>query len=384
MRKKLLILACNYPSNLEPLGGVFVKEQARILSENFSVSVLNPKIFGWRGAFRRLRQPMEANIDSDAAFVKRVRSFSALAFLSGGARKQLLSSSKKGYQEIIELFGKPDLIAGHFAVDSGWLASILAEENKIPYILHEHASQFCMYLHNAESASMAREAIRKAAAIVAVSPHLEREIKDFEPSAKTLVIGNYVDTELFCPENPTAISHPPVFFAAGHVTDQKGFSFLLNATAILLQRNVGDFRIVIGGGGPKLDDLKRLADKLGLTNIVNFLGPIQPDRVLENMRMAQCVVMPSLHESFCIVLAEAISCGKPVIATRCGGPEFFVDARNGYLANPGDPLDLAEKMLAILRKEKTFDPNSLHQSIHSRFGKEAFLSQISRVYNQFL
>ena len=383
MAKRILILACAYPNSRDPLNGIFVQAQAGALISEYSVAVLNPKIFGLRAALRGLAQPAETDTALECVPVVRPRTFVAIS-RPKWVRKAMLNSARAGLSELCNSWGKPDLVAAHFAVYSGWLGLQIAKDLNIPYVLHEHASSFAMYLRNSESRELARLAISGASSVIAVSPHLERALLDFDPAARTLVIGNLVNTDHFSLATEPRAPQPFTFLSVGKASSQKGFSYLLEAAAILARREEKKFRIVLGGDGPELSALRRLAVQLQISHVVDFLGSIPPSLVLENMRACDCVVMPSLHESFCIVLAEAMACGKPVISTRCGGPEFFVDAESGYLVNVSDPVDLAVAMAAVINKERTFDPSIIRKKIHSRFGKEAFLQNIADLYSSVL
>ena len=100
------------------------------------------------------------------------------------------------------------------------------------------------------------------------------------------------------------------------------------------------------------------------------------------MQSCDVFVLPSLHETFGIVLGEAMSCGKPVIATRCGGPEFVVTDDSGCLVDVADPAALAEVMSRFIDGRLTFDSESVRSSVVSRFGVDSFLRQTSDLYQR--
>jgi len=92
--------------------------------------------------------------------------------------------------------------------------------------------------------------------------------------------------------------------------------------------------------------------------------------------------LPSLGETFGIALGEAMACGKPVVATRCGGPQFIVTPETGLLVDVADPTALAGAMDRFLSEQISSDPTVIRQSIQSRFGEEAFLDNLSSIYDQ--
>jgi len=80
---------------------------------------------------------------------------------------------------------------------------------------------------------------------------------------------------------------------------------------------------------------------------VNFLGLISNDHVHAEMKSADAFVLSSHYETFGVVLIEALACGKPIIATSCGGPECIVNKKNGLLITPRDIEKLVLAMKTI-------------------------------------
>lgn len=71
--------------------------------------------------------------------------------------------------------------------------------------------------------------------------------------------------------------------------------------------------------------------KHDLHDIVMFHGILSPMEIVKVYEECDCFVLPSAGETFGVVYVEAMAAGLPVIATRCGGPEDFVNEDNGIL-----------------------------------------------------
>ena len=125
-----------------------------------------------------------------------------------------------------------------------------------------------------------------------------------------------------------------------------------------------------------------MAQQMGLSEKCRFLGSLAPSEVRNQMQQCDVFVLPSLQETFGIVLGEAMSCGKPVIATRCGGPEYVVTPETGLLVDAADPVALADAMERFILGHVKYDPKIIRQTVKERFGKEAYLDNISKVYDQ--
>jgi glycosyltransferase involved in cell wall biosynthesis len=111
-----------------------------------------------------------------------------------------------------------------------------------------------------------------------------------------------------------------------------------------------------------LPDHQARAKALGVDEAVKFLGRVPNAAVQALYHRAAVFVMPSLwKEQFGIVGIEALACGTPCAASRLGGiPEWLLDGKHGYLFDPHDPEDIAEKVLRILddpERAKAFGRN---------------------------
>jgi len=109
-----------------------------------------------------------------------------------------------------------------------------------------------------------------------------------------------------------------------------------------------DLRVEVAGGGPCLEDLKRLVVELGIAERVTFLGEVRD--VPAVLARARLFVLPSRSEGIPLTVLEAMARGLPVVATRVGGlPEVVVEGKTGYLVPPADPAALAEAILTVWR-----------------------------------
>ncbi|MGC8512504.1 MAG: glycosyltransferase family 4 protein [Acidimicrobiales bacterium] len=143
----------------------------------------------------------------------------------------------------------------------------------------------------------------------------------------------------------------------GRVVDNKGFDLLLDAFNLIRSDHPG-VHLVVGGSGSKLEDLRRLAGRLGLSDRVHFPGRLSRYEVAQVLTSATVFVMPSRLEPFGIVVLEAWRAGTAVIATSIGGPpEFVSDGADGLLVDPHDTRQLADALARLL------DDDELRQRI---------------------
>ncbi|KAA3643616.1 MAG: glycosyltransferase family 1 protein [Chloroflexi bacterium] len=129
----------------------------------------------------------------------------------------------------------------------------------------------------------------------------------------------------------------------GRIEPLKGIDTLLQAIANMRAMEGGNDRnislAIIGGEADiseeqmttEMGRLQRMCDKLGLKDIVSFMGKRSQDKLPYYYSAAEVVVVPSLYESFGMVALEAMACGTPVIASQVGGLVFLIqDGVNGF------------------------------------------------------
>ena len=168
--------------------------------------------------------------------------------------------------------------------------------------------------------------------MIAVSDYLRRELEAKVPEArgKTEVIDSGVDLERFRVE--PAPNGGPSFLCLGALTERKNVVRLADA---FKQLPAGTLTFV--GDGPLR---ARLEGRPG----VELVAGIPHDQVPARIAQAQVVCQPSLVEPLGQALLEAMACGRPVVATRIGGPPEFVPPEAGVLVDPLDVDALAEAL----------------------------------------
>jgi len=150
---------------------------------------------------------------------------------------------------------------------------------------------------------------------------------------------------------------------AGRFDAKKGLAVLLDALHLLCQHR-GDVSLKLVGASSDSgngDAFRQQAERLGLAERVEFC-PARPwSEMPAVMAEPDVFVLPSYYDSFGIVLIEAMACGVPIVATRCGGPEQLVDDGVGRLAEVGDAASLAAAIEDVLTHYADFKPDTLRR-----------------------
>jgi len=168
------------------------------------------------------------------------------------------------------------------------------------------------------------------------------------------LLGNGVDVERFEAAKPIPRSEinyqiqpeSKIITFVGRLTKSKGLGVLIRAFGQLVEKENAFLLIV--GDGPERSFITNLVVQKGLRNSVVFLGTRRDVERL--LRVSDIFVLPSLYEGFPVALLEAMAARKPVVATRVGAvPMIVKDGVNGVLVTPGDPQELSDKLVQLLR-----------------------------------
>ena len=183
-----------------------------------------------------------------------------------------------------------------------------------------------------------------------VSAWVMREIETHLPQMKSKLRLIYNGLPLpKGPPTPLPFS-PPTLLLFGRHSPEKGLAVGIDAFALLKKRG-SNARLIIAGGGPDLPALKKLAEERNLQSSARFTGVLSDTEVLSAFNAATLVIVPSLVESFGLVILESMQHQRPVVASRVEGiPEVVLDGETGILVPPKDPVALCDAIESLLKQ----------------------------------
>lgn len=257
-----------------------------------------------------------------------------------------------------------DVIHAHWVVPSGPVAALASKRTHTPLVISLHGSDVFMLERNVLANWAARWAFAHANQVTACSADLlERAQRRGLSSRKARLIPYGVAHDHFRedPDSRYALreqlgiaSDAPVVLALGRLVYKKGFEYLVRAMPELIKR-FSNVRVIIAGEGPLREDLLRLAQELGVQDHLVLVRGVPWTDTPRYLNLCDVFVVPSVHDhkgnvdGLPNVLLEAMSCGKPVVATRVAGiPEVIVDQQNGLLVEEKDPHQLALAIAELL------------------------------------
>lgn len=369
---KVLMIPSWYPSEENPLLGTFYREQAQALAArgvDMAVAYVNVGSDLRRGhGGVRVREVggVREYTDAHPNYTPR---------LERGRCWQRTRMLRRLYRRIEAEWGRPDVVNLRSSLQ-GYEALDLCRRERLPLFFMEHSS--FVVTEGSDSAAVRRlHAVMDAAAVSAcVGTTLLRVM---QPYGETRIIPDFVDGERF---HPMAVERPPeeagafVFRAMGQLRPIKGHDTLIRAFARLRELTGRPVRLDIAGAGALRDTLERLIDDCGVRDACRLVGTIPRDGVAAFMNGCDCFVCSSRTEMLSCVLHECAACGKPAIATMCGGPQDIVTPESGVLVPVDNVEDMAKAMLAMLDRAGTYNPARIRESILERFGMDAVCAKL--------
>jgi len=389
----VLVLSRNYPNGVLPYLGPWVQQWAKSTLGACQVRTVAPVPYypplPGPYDFRRFRQvPPQEWCDGIQVFHPR--------FLTGpGYTTHNIEAETYswGISKTVDRLWRDtpfDLIHAHFIYPDGVVGARLARYYGVPLIITEHAFWQPWLDQYPRVRKLAISASKDCSFHIAVSHSVRENITHFTGENERLrVIPVGVDMDVFTPLQAGQTPEPESILFVGRIHETKGVDVLFHAMRQLVERRPSVQLSLIGGGfypqwREQEERLRRLSVELGLASHVRFLGIQPPNKVAEAMRKSSLLVLPSRRETLGAVLIEALACGTPVVATRCGGPEDVVTERVGRLVPKEDPVHLADAMEEVLKKRPHYDANVLRTYAEKHFSWKRVAEQTVTLYQEAL
>ena len=278
------------------------------------------------------------------------------------------------------LNNKIDLIHVHNAT-AGNAALWFKNNFNIPYCITEHSSAYARNLVSKKKIKNFRNIYENSALNIAVSQVFSKLLENIF-NLNFQYIPNVVDTNYF-KNNAVKIEKTNFkFINIANVNKNKNQKLLIQSFYKAFNNNVG-IKLDIYGSGPELQNLNKEIKRLKLENQVALHGFASREVVLQALQNSDAFVLSSEYETFGVVLIEAMSCGLPVISTKCGGPEsIIINDKLGLLVEKNNVNALSNGMNDILNKK--YDSQDIREYVIGSFSQIAIANKLKVVYKEII
>jgi glycosyltransferase involved in cell wall biosynthesis len=375
----VVILPTAYPNIYNDHSSIFVQDQAEALAK----SGLNVDVVG------------AIPISFKYIFKKRFLKFGTFKYKKNGLDVKLVlfpSIPKlKFFNEFVRTQINKYLLKKHYANNSidvihvhnstaGKAALWMKQKFNIPYIVTEHSTAYARKLVSQKEIKDYSSIYKNASARVAVSKEFCTILEDtFD--LKFDYVPNVVNTEYFLPKEEF-IKEDFQFINIGYLDKKKNQTLLIRAfsKAFHVNKNV---KLSILGGGPEYNNLQKLINELDMQNQIKLFGFAKREQVLEQLQKSDAFVLSSKYETFGVVVIEAMSCGLPVVATKCGGPESIIENDElGVLVENDNLKELSSAVKSMYENRTNYSSDKIRTHVVENFSEITISNKLINIYRK--
>ena len=263
----------------------------------------------------------------------------------------------------------PDILHAHFVTNYGFFGAWCSFN---PFVITAWGSDV-LNVPEARLISMVKKlfakcALKKADLITCDAEHVKNAMRILGVAPEKIILVYFgVDTRKFGPGEKSeelrvklGIYDSPTVISLRNLEPLYDIETLIRSLPLVL-KEVPESQFLIAGKGSEEKRLKELAESLGVSDNVKFVGFIQNDELPQYLSTVDVYVSTSLSDAgIAASTAEAMACGLPVIVTDVADNKKWVDnGVNGFVVPVKDPKSLAEKIIYLLQNE----------DIRKKFGK---------------
>ncbi|WP_417383310.1 glycosyltransferase [Gimesia sp.] len=375
---KILFLSNVFPNPIHPGKGTFNRSMIESLSQFHRVHVITP--VSWldeasyvlknKKTIDRKWVPIE---NSSQLSVEYPRFYYPPKLLHQHYGQFLSWSLHHCLQKTISRF-QPDIILSYWLHPDGEVAVKAAHEHGIPVVVMTGGSDVLLLTRNKNRKRAIKNVLQQADGVITVSNDIRNAVTDLQVHAEKIhTVYRGVDRELFSPGDQRAARERlglpldrKIIVSVGRLEPVKGHSVLLQACEKISK--VGThFTCYVLGNGSLESALSQKIEQAGLGEFFQLKGSQQQHRLVDWYRAADLIALPSLSEGIPNVLLEAISCGKPFVASRVGGIPEIAAPDCDRLVTPEDSSELAVAISEMLEattpsEQRSFKPMSWQES----------------------
>ncbi len=298
--------------------------------------------------------------------------------------RRYCKTAMRGWKRLLQERGLPDLIHAYILVRPVMFAWWMKQRYGVPYIISEQSSEYLDGTYQRKNPlfkAWNRLLFHRAESVTAVSAWLGDALVKHKLCASYDVVPNVVPGL----DRPLPAPGPPGNFlvVADLVDRTKNVSGVIRALARAREQDAR-INLTVIGDGPDRAMLEELARTENVADAVRFLGRLPNSAVLDHVSGVAAMVVNSNVETFSVVTGEALAQGKPVIATRCGGPVAFITPTNGLLIEPKDTDALCDAMVDLTAHAERYDPAAIRAELSDRFSPARIAHQFTAIYSNAL
>jgi len=286
---------------------------------------------------------------------------------------------------------RAQLLHAQWWLPGGLVGALVSLLTRVPLVVTTHGTDVEMLRRTRWAAPLARFVFARAHTVTCGSTYLRQQLLALgvADAARVFVIPMPVAPDFEVQNSITRhgilnfeLRITNLVLAVARLTKQKSVDTLIDALAILRERG-SDAHLKIIGDGPERAALERQVRAFNLQDCVAFLGALAQKELPQHYASCAVFVLSSVREGMGLVLAEALLCGAPVIATNSGGMTDIVrDGETGLLFPERDARALADAIEKLLNDRALAARLAANGAawVRERFTRERVAAQFAEIY----
>lgn len=389
----VVIVPSWWPSPEQPISGIFCTDYARAFAAaGARVGVVFPDLVSVRHLGKGTAIPVLPRLteeDCQGVPVVRVRGLHSALRVPALQMRRFRRWLRRGLAFYRSRYGSPDVLHAMCAIPAGWACTHLDDPPASRVVVTEHTGSFSALLRARSGGGYVRSGLERSAAVVAVSEHLQRAMRVARGPGAIEVVGNPVMEE-FSPSAPPDMQTDergrPIYKGVfvGRLTAAKGIPEWIDAAVRLSRFEQFAIDWHVAGPGPLEAQVRERFAAAGLSGRLTMHGVCEKSHVARLIRESHFLILPSHAENCPLAICEALSTGRPVVATEATGCRALVGEGDGVLARIGSAESLKDSVVRVVTDYARWDWQGISARAHPRFSASAIASRYAEIFQSMV
>lgn len=356
-RNCVLFLTYWYPNKNNKSFGIFTKRHAQSISLNNDIIVLSLNIVKGHSAYALKTEVFkdENQIETHQIYIE--SRFNKLIFVLLPLHYLVL----KRYISKKLMKNSFTIVHSNVIFPCGITGHHLAKKLKCRHFITEHWTKIDKFFSVSLYRFAAKRALDDATALTCVSGQLANTVRKYTDNNNIQIIPNVIDENVFY-YNPEILENKIfTFIAVAHWAQHKNpFYFLEALQALVNEKRLHDFKMVIIGAGEQVDLMK----SKGYNFEIEYKGVMDAAEISIELNRSHIFLHGSDFETFSVIIAEALMCGLPCVVSPVGIALEAINESNGFVTD-NTVLDWKEKILKCYNTQ--YDKKKISEQLKYKY-----------------
>lgn len=381
-KPNLLFMASFFPTRIFPFKGPFIRNFANVASTDFNLTVLTVEADIELKVGYKIEKSLVDNFNQYTVFYN--PNHSKLPILKSVLNfYHFFGGCLEAYKEISKEVGSIDLHHLHSSVPMGIFALYLKYVKNISYVFSE---QVTIYIYNRYqklpfySKWLHKLIFKNASAISGLTQYHAQEIEKCGLAKNISVIPNVIDIRNYDCKDQINSTQSFKWVHISTLSYVKGVEDQIRALSLVIQKGYSVEFTIIGGDESRIQELKSLAKECGVENHIHWKGWLNREEFVPMLKSSDLFLLNSEFETFCVVAAEALACGIPVVCPSIGPLKEFVHESNGVFFDERNPEKMAAATIECMQQLNRYSPKFISNEVQEKFGPDTVLNSFKELY----